>query len=53
MPHRRRAREEALKSFKQIVTEADDKLKRDGKLGERDAWLRREAGLACSRPTCK
>ena len=38
-------RDEALKLFKQIVTEADDKHKRDGKLGERDAWLRMQAGL--------
>jgi tetratricopeptide (TPR) repeat protein len=38
-------RDEALKLFKQIVTEADDKHKRDGKLSERDAWLRMQAGL--------
>ena len=38
-------RDEALKYFKQIVAETDDVLKRTGKLGDRDAWLRREAGL--------
>ena len=40
-----RHRDEALKLFKQIVTEADDKHKREGKLSERDAWLRLQAGL--------
>lgn len=40
-----RLRDEALRLFKQIVAEADDKHKRDGKLGERDAWLRLQAGL--------
>jgi tetratricopeptide (TPR) repeat protein len=38
-------RDEALKLFKQITSEADDKHKRDGKLSERDAWLRTQAGL--------
>lgn len=38
-------REEALKLFKQIVTDVDAKHKRDGKLNERDAWLRLQAAL--------
>ena len=40
-----RLRDEALKLFKQTVAEADAKLKRDGKLNERDAWLRLQAAL--------
>lgn len=38
-------REEAIKLFKQIVVEVDAKHKRDGKLGERDSWLRLQAAL--------
>jgi hypothetical protein len=38
-------RDEALKYFKQIVFDTDEILKRNGKLGDREAWLRREAGL--------
>jgi len=38
-------RDEALKYFKQIVTDTDEVLKRTGKLGDREAWLRREANL--------
>jgi tetratricopeptide (TPR) repeat protein len=38
-------REEALGYFKQIVADTDDILKRSGKLGDREAWLRREASL--------
>jgi len=40
-----RLRDEALKLFKQLVAEVDAKLKKDGKLGERDAWLRLQAAL--------
>jgi tetratricopeptide (TPR) repeat protein len=40
-----RLREEALRLFKQIVAEVDAKHKRDGKLSERDAWLRLQAAL--------
>ena len=40
-----RLRDEALKLFKQIASDTDAKLKRDGKLGERDAWLRLQAAL--------
>ena len=45
---RRRAatmRDEAVKLFKQVVAEADARQKKDGKLGDRDAWLRLQAGL--------
>lgn len=38
-------RDEALQYFKQIVSDTDEILKRAGKLGDREAWLRREAGL--------
>jgi tetratricopeptide (TPR) repeat protein len=38
-------RDEALMYFKQIVSDTDDVLKRTGKLGDREAWLRREANL--------
>ena len=38
-------RDEALKYFKQIVSDTDEILKRSGKLGDREGWLRREAGL--------
>jgi tetratricopeptide (TPR) repeat protein len=37
--------DEALKLFKQIVADADERHRRDGKLGERDAWLRLQAAL--------
>lgn len=40
-----RLREEALQLFKQIVADADARLKREGRLSERDAWLRLQAGL--------
>jgi tetratricopeptide (TPR) repeat protein len=40
-----RLRDEAIKLFKQIVADADARQKRDGKLAERDAWLRLQAGL--------
>jgi hypothetical protein len=38
-------RDEAVKLFKQVVTEVDAKQKKDGKLGERDSWVRIQAGL--------
>jgi hypothetical protein len=38
-------RDEALKLFKQTVAESDVKLKRDGKLNDRDAWLRLQAAM--------
>ncbi len=40
-----RMREESIKLFKQVVADADAKQKKDGKLNERDAWLRIQAGL--------
>src|SRR5205823_2976955 len=38
-------RNEALKLFQTIVIDSDKKLAQDKKLGERDAWLRLQAGL--------
>jgi tetratricopeptide (TPR) repeat protein len=38
-------RDEALGYFKQIVADTDEILKRSGRLGDREAWLRREASL--------
>ena len=38
-------RSEALTLFQQVVVDADKKLGREGKLGERDSWLRLQAGL--------
>jgi hypothetical protein len=38
-------RDEAVKLFKQVVTEIDAKQKKDGKLAERDSWVRIQAGL--------
>jgi hypothetical protein len=38
-------RTEALQLFRNIVAEVDAKLKKDGKLSERDAWLRLQAAL--------
>jgi hypothetical protein len=38
-------RDESLKLFKQVVADAEAKLARDKKLGDRDAWLRMQAGL--------
>ncbi|VTU02023.1 hypothetical protein : [Gemmataceae bacterium] len=40
-----RMRDEAVKLFKQVVADADAKQKKDGKLSERDAWVRLQAGL--------
>ncbi|MCE9566098.1 MAG: hypothetical protein K8U57_29100 [Planctomycetes bacterium] len=40
-----RMREEAIKLFKQVVTDADAKQKKDGKLNDRDSWLRIQSGL--------
>jgi len=40
-----RMRDEAIKLFKQVVAEADAKQKKDGKLGDRDSWLRIQSGL--------
>ena len=40
-----RMREEAIKLFKQVVTDADAKQKKDGKLNDRDTWVRVQAGL--------
>jgi hypothetical protein len=40
-----RMRDEAIKLFKQVVADADAKQKKDGKLSERDAWVRLQAGL--------
>lgn len=40
-----RAREEAIQLFKQVVADADAKQKKDGKLADRDGWLRLQAGL--------
>jgi TolA-binding protein len=40
-----RLRDEAIKHFKQIVADTDARQKRDGRLSERDAWLRLQAGL--------
>jgi tetratricopeptide (TPR) repeat protein len=38
-------RNEALALFQQVVIDTDKKLGREGKLGERDSWLRLQAGL--------
>ena len=40
-----RMRDEAIKLFKQVVADADAKQKKDGKLNERDTWLRIQSGL--------
>jgi hypothetical protein len=40
-----RMREEALGLFKQVVAEVEARARRDGKLGDRDTWLRLQAGL--------
>jgi len=40
-----RMREEAIKLFKQVVADADAKQKKDGKLTERESWIRVQAGL--------
>lgn len=40
-----RLREDAIRSFKQIIAEVDARHKKDGKLSERDAWLRLQASL--------
>lgn len=37
--------EEAVKQFKYVAAAADAKQKKDGKLSDRDAWLRLQAGL--------
>jgi tetratricopeptide (TPR) repeat protein len=38
-------RNEALQLFRSIVTEADTKLKKDGKLSKQDSWFRLQAAL--------
>jgi tetratricopeptide (TPR) repeat protein len=38
-------REEAVRLFQEVVAAADARQKKDGKLSERDAWLRLQAGL--------
>ncbi len=40
-----RLRDEAIVLFKQVVADADAILKKGGKLEEREAWLRLQAGL--------
>jgi tetratricopeptide (TPR) repeat protein len=40
-----RTREEAIQLFKQVVADSDAKFKKDGKLPDRDAWLRLQAAL--------
>lgn len=40
-----RMRDEAIKLFKQVVADSDAKLKKDGKLTERENWVRLQAGL--------
>ncbi len=40
-----RLRDDSIRLFKQIVTDIDTKQKKDGKLGDRDAWLRLQGGL--------
>jgi hypothetical protein len=38
-------REEAIRLFRNIVSDLDAKLKKDGKLGDNDAWLRVQAAI--------
>jgi len=45
LPKATAMRTEALQLFRNIVAEVDAKLKKDGKLSERDAWLRLQAAL--------
>jgi len=45
LPRANAQREEALQLFRAIVNEEDAKLKKDGKLNERDAWVREQAAI--------